>query len=155
MRKLVMGCAVAALVVLSPRSEARPPGAISIIYPISTPAQPVVGIASWYGQAFHGNRTANGEVYDMNGLTAAHRVLPMGTKVRVTNLLNSKSVLLRINDRGPAIQGRLIDVSLAAAKSIGMVGLGLAPVRLEVVSKPSPPPPSSNQPTPAPVHAPF
>lgn len=155
MRKLVMGCAVAALVVLSPRYEARPSGAISIIYPISTPSQSVVGIASWYGQQFHGNRTANGEIYDMNGLTAAHRVLPMGTRVRVTNLLNSKSVLLRINDRGPAIHGRLIDVSLAAAKSIGMVGLGLAPVRLEIVSKPIPTPPFNHQPTPAPVHAAF
>ena len=155
MRRLVMGCAVAALVVLSPRSEARPPGAISIIYPISTPSHLEVGIASWYGPEFQGNRTANGEVYDMNVLTAAHRELPMGTKVRVTNLLNSKSVLVRINDRGPAIQGRLIDVSLAAAKSIGMVGLGLAPVRVEIVRKPSTSPVSIDQPTPSPVHAAF
>ncbi len=155
MRKLVMGCAVAALVVLSPRSEARPPGAISIIYPISTLSRSEVGIASWYGQEFHGNRTANGELYDMNGLTAAHRVLPMGTRVRVTNLLNRKSVLVRINDRGPAIQGRLIDVSMAAAKTIGMWGPGLAPVRLEIVSKPSLPPSSNSQPTLAPVHAAF
>lgn len=155
MRKLVMGCAVAALVVLSPRTEARPSGAVSIIYPISTPSRSEVGIASWYGQAFHGNLTANGEIYDMNELTAAHRVLPMGTRVKVTNLLNLKSVLVRINDRGPAIQGRLIDVSMAAAKSIGMVGLGLAPVRLEIVSKQSPPPSSNDQPTPTSVHAAF
>jgi len=79
----------------------------------------------------------------------------MGTRVKVTNLLNLKSVLVRINDRGPAIQGRLIDVSMAAAKSIGMYGLGLAPVRLEIVSKPSPPPPTGYEPTPAPVHAAF
>lgn len=155
MRKLVMGCAVAALVVLSPRSEARPPGAISIIYPISTPSPAVTGIASWYGQDFHGNRTANGEVYDMNGLTAAHRVLPMGTRVKVTNLLNNKSVLVRINDRGPAIRGRLIDVSKAAARSIGMVGLGLAPVRLEIVSQPGLQHSSTGQSTQAPVHAAF
>ena len=156
MRKLIMGCAVAALVALSPRTEARPPGAVSVIYPISVAPRPETGIASWYGLDFQGNRTANGETYDMNGLTAAHRVLPMGTRVKVTNLLNQKSVTVRINDRGPAIRGRLIDISKGAARAIGLLGAGIAPVQLEIVSTPTPahlPPPS--QATPAAVHAAF
>ncbi|MFB3921755.1 MAG: septal ring lytic transglycosylase RlpA family protein [Terriglobia bacterium] len=155
MRKLVMGCAVAAFVVLSPCSEARPSGAISILYPISTVSRSETGIASWYGQKFQGNPTASGEIYDMNGLTAAHRELPMGTKVKVTNLINNKSVMVRINDRGPAIDGRLIDVSMAAAKAIGMRALGLAPVRLEIVSKPTPPTSPERLQTPEPFRAAF
>jgi len=156
MRKLVMGCAVAALVALSAKSEARPPGAISVIYPISDHSRPEVGIASWYGLEFHGSRTANGEVYDMNGLTAAHRLLPMGTRVKVTNLLNSKSVLVRVNDRGPAIPGRLIDISMAAAKTIGLLGPGIGPVQLEIVSTGRPTPlAASRQEAPAPVYAAF
>jgi rare lipoprotein A len=156
MRKLIMGCAVAALVALSPRTEARPPGAVSVIYPITVAPRQVTGIASWYGPDFQGNRTANGEVYDMNGLTAAHRLLPIGTRVKVTNLLNQKSVTVRINDRGPAIRGRLIDISKGAARMIGLLGAGIGPVQLEIVSSPVPsrlstPP----QTTPASVHAAF
>ena len=156
MRKLIMGCAVAALVALSPRTEARPPGAVSVIYPISVAPRPETGIASWYGPDFQGNRTANGEAYDMNGLTAAHRLLPMGTRVKVTNLLNQKSVTVRINDRGPAIRGRLIDISKGAARMIGLLGAGIAPVQLEIVSTPAPAhlPPQS-QATPGVVHAAF
>lgn len=91
------------------------------------------GIASWYGPGFHGRRTANGERYNQHGLTAAHRYLPFGTRVRVTNLRNGSSVVVRINDRGPYAHGRIIDLSAGAAKTIGLVWSGVAPVALEVL----------------------
>jgi rare lipoprotein A len=92
-----------------------------------------VGTASWYGPGFHGNRTSSGEVYDQNDLTAAHQTLPLGTHVMVTNLENGRSVEVRINDRGPFVKGRAIDLSYAAARSIGMIGPGTAPVRIELL----------------------
>lgn len=91
------------------------------------------GTASWYGGKFHGRKTANGERFDQHALTAAHRTLPFGTKVRVTNERNGRSVVVRINDRGPFAKGRVIDLSRAAAERVGMVGSGTARVRLEVV----------------------
>ncbi|MBS4029304.1 MAG: septal ring lytic transglycosylase RlpA family protein [Ignavibacteriales bacterium] len=91
------------------------------------------GIASYYGDAFHGNTTANGETFDMYKFTAAHRTLPLGTKVRVKNLANNRSIILRINDRGPYVDGRIIDVSYAAAKQLGMIETGTANVRIEVL----------------------
>lgn len=91
------------------------------------------GIASWYGPGFHGRRTANGERYNQHELTAAHRYLPFGTKVRVTNLKNGRSVTVRINDRGPYIRGRIIDLSAGAANLIGLFGSGIAPVSLEIM----------------------
>jgi rare lipoprotein A len=91
------------------------------------------GIASWYGPGFHGKRTANGEVYDMNALTAAHRTLAFGSLVEVHNLDNGRSVKVRIIDRGPFIRGRIIDLSRAAAEKIGMIGTGTAQVRIRVV----------------------
>jgi rare lipoprotein A len=91
------------------------------------------GIASWYGHPYHGRRTASGEIYDMEKLTAAHRTLPFGTWVEVTNLRNHKKVRVRITDRGPFVDGRVIDLSLAAARQIDMVRAGIVPVRLEVV----------------------
>lgn len=136
MRKLVMCCAVAALVVLSARSEARPPAAANVLVAASLRPALQVGVASWYGQALQGSPTANGEAFDMNGLTAAHRELPIGTKVRVTNLLNRRTVTLRINDRGPSIPGRVIDVSVAAAKNLGFLRAGLAPVQIKIVRRP-------------------
>src|SRR5262245_46591175 len=87
-----------------------------------------LGIASWYGPGFHGNRTANGEIYDQNELTAAHRTLPLGSRAMVTNLTNGRSVEVRINDRGPFVDGRVIDLSYAAARTLGMVGPGTAHV---------------------------
>src|SRR5437773_7085951 len=87
-----------------------------------------VGVASWYGPGFHGNRTANGEIYDQYELTAAHRSLPHGTRVMVTNLMNGRAVEVRINDRGPFVGGRVIDLSYAAARAIDMVGPGTARV---------------------------
>jgi rare lipoprotein A len=95
-----------------------------------------VGVASWYGSAHQGKPTASRQPFDMYRLTAAHRHLPLGTNVRVTNLTNLKSVQLRINDRGPGIEGRLIDVSWAAAKKLGFVDAGLATVEVEIVSYP-------------------
>jgi rare lipoprotein A len=92
------------------------------------------GMASWYGPGFHGRRSANGEVYNQNALTAAHRTLPFGTQVRVTNTRNGRSVVVRINDRGPFIRGRVIDLSAAAARMLGIVQSGVAPVRLEVLN---------------------
>lgn len=91
------------------------------------------GIASFYGEDFHGRKTSNGEVYDMYAMTAAHRALPFNTRVLVTNLDNGKRVIVRINDRGPFVKGRIIDLSYGAAQKIGMVGPGTAKVRLEVL----------------------
>ena len=91
------------------------------------------GIASWYGEDFHGRQTSNGEYYNMYALTAAHKTLPMNTMVKVTNKINGKSVIVRINDRGPFVYGRVIDLSYNAAKKIGLVATGTAPVRLEIV----------------------
>jgi rare lipoprotein A len=91
------------------------------------------GIASWYGPNFHGKYTSNGEIYNMYDYTAAHKTLPMNTKVKVTNLNNGKSVIVRINDRGPFVKGRIIDLSYAAAKKIGIDKTGTAPVKLEVI----------------------
>jgi rare lipoprotein A len=91
------------------------------------------GVASWYGPNFHGKLTANGEVYDMYGLTAAHRTLPFNTIVRVENAENNKSVVVRINDRGPFAKDRIIDLSKKAAEEIDMLGPGTAPVRLYLI----------------------
>jgi rare lipoprotein A len=92
------------------------------------------GIASWYGPGFHGKKTATGEVYDMHILTAAHNTLPLHSVVKVTNLENKKDVVVRINDRGPFVDDRVIDLSFASAKALGMVGPGTVPVRLTVLT---------------------
>jgi len=90
----------------------------------------LVGLASWYGSYFHGNPTASGEAFDMNDLTAAHRTLPLGTRVLVHNLDNDRAVVVRINDRGPYVRGRDIDLSYGAARALGMVRPGV--VRVEI-----------------------
>lgn len=92
-----------------------------------------IGVASWYGQEFHGRPTSSREVFDMNDMTAAHRTLPFGTHVMVTDLANDRSVVVRINDRGPFVRGRIIDLSYAAARVLGIVGPGTARVRLEIL----------------------
>ena len=92
------------------------------------------GTASWYGSKYHGRKTSSGERYNKNHMTAAHNTLPFGTKVKVTNLKNNKSVIVKINDRGPFKRGRIIDVSEAAARKIGMVNSGVATVKVEVLS---------------------
>ncbi|AFZ55771.1 septal ring lytic transglycosylase RlpA family protein [Anabaena cylindrica FACHB-243] len=93
------------------------------------------GIASWYGYDWAGRKTANGERFNPDAMTAAHRSLPMGTQVRVTNTRNNRSVVVRINDRGPYIGGRIIDVSIGAARLLGMVGSGVAPVRIDILGR--------------------
>ncbi|MEM8601095.1 MAG: septal ring lytic transglycosylase RlpA family protein [Bacteroidota bacterium] len=95
------------------------------------------GRASFYGPGFEGNRTANGEIFRMQRLTAAHRTLPFGSRVRVTNLRNGESVVVRINDRGPFVGNRVIDLSRGAAQEIGMIRSGTAPVRLELLTQES------------------
>ena len=95
-----------------------------------------IGIASWYGAPYHGQPSASGEIYDQEKLTAAHRTLPFGTRVRVRRLDREGSVVVRINDRGPFVKSRIIDLSHAAAVRLGMTDGGVAQVTLEVVGKP-------------------
>jgi rare lipoprotein A len=113
---LVWGCAHG-------RREAVPP----------TGKRVEVGWASWYGEPFHGRKTASGAVYDMHQLTAAHKTLPLGTRVMVTHLKNGNTVAVTINDRGPFVKGRIIDLSYAAAQALGMAGEGVAQVRVDVI----------------------
>jgi len=125
---LMMGCAAAAAC----RKKRRVPAPAA-----ARPGAVETGIASWYGHPYHGRRTASGEIYDMEKLTAAHRTLPFGTWVEVTNLDNRKRVRVRITDRGPFVDGRIIDLSLAAAREIDMVRAGIVKVRVQVVSGPA------------------
>jgi rare lipoprotein A len=104
-------------------------------YPREQPEYDETGVASWYGADFHGRRTANGEIFDVNGLTAAHPTLPMPVNVRVTNLENGKSLVLRVNDRGPFRHGRIIDVSQHAAQLLGFYGKGTAKVRVTYLAR--------------------
>ena len=98
------------------------------------------GVASWYGKDFHGRRTASGERYDMNDLTAAHRTLPFGTLLEVRNARNGRSVVVRVNDRGPYSKSRVLDLSYGAAREIGLVRSGTAPVELYLASRGGAPP---------------
>ena len=106
---------------------------------VTPPSPPLAGAeetgaASWYGHPYHGRRTASGEVYDMNDLTAAHRSLPLGTRLVVTNLDTGQSVEVRVNDRGPLVEDRILDLSYAAARVIGADRLGVIPVRLRILA---------------------
>lgn len=136
MRNLVMGCAVVALVALSARSEARPPELRMLEASASSAVKSQVGVASWYGPECQGDPTASGTLFNMDAMTCAHRKLPLGTRIRVTNLLNDRSLVLKVNDRGPAVRSRLVDVSMAAAKRLGFMRAGLTPVRIQVISYP-------------------
>lgn len=107
--------------------------AAGIIYALE-PKKSWYGKASWYGPYFHGRKTANGEIFNKNDLTAAHKTLPFNTKVLVTNLKNNKSVIVRINDRGPFIEGRIIDLSEMAASKIDSKTQGIAHVTVQVLS---------------------
>jgi rare lipoprotein A len=104
-------------------------------YPSHDPAYRAEGIASWYGADFHGRMTANGEVYDMNAISAAHPTMPLPSYARVTNLENGRSIIVRVNDRGPYAPGRIVDLSLGTAKALGTSGQGLARVRVEYVGR--------------------
>lgn len=109
----------------TPREPAYPPG-----YPLGYVE---TGTASWYGPGFHGNRTANGEIFDMRRLTAAHRTLPLGSVVQVTSLTTGRQVTVRINDRGPFVRGRVLDLSLAGAQGLGMIDRGTDEIQLKVI----------------------
>ncbi len=104
-------------------------------YPSDNPSYKAEGIASWYGPDFHGRQTANGEVFDMHGISAAHPTMPLPSYARVTNLDNGRSIIVRVNDRGPYARNRLIDVSIGAANALGFYGEGLAHVRVEYAGR--------------------
>ena len=132
------GCATAVDGTRSPTTSVPPPPSTSpppppLAKPAPSPPEFQTGKASWYGDAHHGKKTASGELYDMRELTAAHRSLPLGTRVRVVNVENNRSVVVRINDRGPFVRGRIIDLSRAAALELGALGSGLFTVRIEVL----------------------
>lgn len=131
-----MGCAVAALVALSARSEARSPELRVLQSSTTAGAKVQFGVASWYGPEFHGLPTAGGHPFDMKALTCAHRKLPLGTRIKVTNLLNARTLVLEVTDRGPWVANRLLDVSMEAARRLGFMGAGVTPVRIQVVSYP-------------------
>lgn len=97
------------------------------------PAWTQSGRVSWYGPGFHGRRTASGEIFDTNALTMAHRTLPLGSRVRVTNLANGRSIVLRVNDRGPYVRGRIGDLSRAAATRLGFVEGGVVRARIDLI----------------------
>ena len=103
----------------------------STLSPVITKTATQIGLASYYAHAFDSQRTASGERFDMHAMTAAHRTLPFGTRVRVTNLANGRSAVVRINDRGPFLKERILDVSYAAARSLHLIGPGVARVRIE------------------------
>ena len=106
---------------------------LSLASPSRAQIVPAVGLASYYGSYHQGLRTASGETFDMRSMTAAHRTLPFGTQVRVTNLANGRAVVVRITDRGPFVRGRMLDVSYAAARRLGLVRCGTAQVSMEVI----------------------
>ena len=108
------------------------------VYGRAKPIYVETGVASWYGPPYHNRKAANGEVFDMHALTAAHKTLPLGSVVRVTNLGNGKAALMRITDRGPFVGDRVLDLSLGAAKEIGVYRTGLANVKIEVLDAPKP-----------------
>src|SRR5580698_2414497 len=152
LRLCYVGAAVLALAACSssPSNDAGvPPGGGQGIYKVGNPYQidgvwyypaedwnyDETGIASWYGPGFQERYTANGEVYDQNDLTAAHKTLPLPSFVRVTNLDNGRSIVLRVNDRGPFARGRIIDVSRRSAQLLGFYGIGTAKVRVTYVSQ--------------------
>jgi peptidoglycan lytic transglycosylase len=123
----------------APGAQFPPPSVQPGVVPPAAPGAYVEeGIASWYGAPFNGRRASDGEIYDMHQMTAAHRTLPFGSIVQVTNLTNGRQVDVRITDRGPFVANRIIDLSYAAAEALGVVGPGTAPVRLQVLSGPNP-----------------
>ncbi len=120
------------------RKKRTPPAVVPAPAPIPHVGDIEEGVASWYGRPYHGRRASNGEIYDMDKLTAAHRTLPFGAVVRVVNLSNDRAVDVRIIDRGPFIDGRVIDLSRAAAREIRMIGPGTAKVRVTITALPDP-----------------
>jgi peptidoglycan lytic transglycosylase len=133
------GLVLASVIVVVEGCATAPPAPPTMLIP-AEPSTPLTslppgetGRASWYGQSHQGKPTASGELFDMNALTAAHPSLPFGTRLRVVNLDNDRAVEVRVNDRGPSVAGRIIDLSYAAARALGAVGAGIIPVRVTVV----------------------
>src|SRR6186713_1323565 len=146
-----VGVMMAAFVFLAACGHGKARTGIPTTSPVKVSDSDLEGIASYYAEPYHGRRTASGEVFDTyNGMTAAHKTLPFNTVVRVKNLQNGEEVDVRINDRGPFVKGRVIDLSLAAAKEIDLVRAGVAPVKLKVLKDGSP----TSKPT-APATAPL
>jgi len=134
----VIALALATAACAQPRRESATaaPTPAPVVVARPAPAAPRVvqtGAASWYGEAHHGKKTASGEAFDMYALTAAHRSLPLGTRIRVTNVANGRAIDVRINDRGPVIPGRIIDLSYGAARALGAVGDGVFRVRIAIL----------------------
>ncbi len=143
-----------ALLLLAGCAGPPPPGSYRVRGQVYTPVETAegyteTGYASWYGPGFHGRKTANGETYDMYARTAAHKLLPLGTVVEVTNLENGRTVRARINDRGPFVRGRIIDLSYTLARDLGMVDRGVARVRVRAVAG------AGGTPAPVRVEGPF
>lgn len=115
--------------------EVALPAGTSKKFSTNSPPAAHMGMASWYGPGFSGKTTASGDVFDETKMTAAHKTLPLGSKAKVTNLKNGKSVEVEINDRGPYVEGRIIDLSKAAARALGIVDHGVARVRVELLDK--------------------
>ena len=136
---LIFACAGKEMPLASPSTTTPAPVAAPDAVPVSVPAPKSkeiyreTGMAAWYGKELHGKKTASGEVFDMYGLSAAHRTLPLGTVVDVTNLDNFKSIKVRINDRGPFLKSRFLDLSYGAANALGFVAEGVARVRIETL----------------------
>lgn len=122
---------ILALAVVTGCSAVKAPSPVSA--PTTRRGDVEEGLASWYGPGFHGRRTANGEIYDQDEVSAAHKTLPLGSRVMVTNLDNDRSLEMRINDRGPFVEGRIIDLSRGAARELGVIGPGVVPVRVAVL----------------------
>jgi len=127
---MISGCVANPIYVAKDATVANPNPSASLAVEST-----LTGTASYYADKFHGKKTANGEIYDMNGFTAAHKTLPFGTIVDVTNLANNKKIRLRITDRGPFVGDRIIDVTLAAAKELDMLKTGTAEVRIDILKK--------------------
>jgi rare lipoprotein A len=146
-------CVIGLVASCTSRSAVPPP-----TVPDATPVPSVriqYGLASWYGRERHGRRTASGEIFDSNQLVAAHRTAPFGTYALVTNLANGRTVQVRINDRGPAVAGRLVDLSYAAARQLDMVHVGVTRVKVEFLAAPLPGHPRSQENLPEPGAAPI
>jgi rare lipoprotein A len=144
MAALVGSTAIAQTPPSTPKADAPPPAATPAAPAPAAPAAPapaagtgdaMEGLAAYYSNRLNGRKTASGQIFDQNALTGAHPTLPFGTKVKVTNTKNDRSVVVRINDRGPTQAGRVIDLSRAAAGKLGMLRAGLVPVKLEIVAE--------------------
>lgn len=133
MRRTTAALALALAIAACAHAPAPPPPPRERVAP--SPTRGEVGVASYYGHAFHGRRTASGARYDMYAMTCAHRTAPFGTRLRVTDLENGRSVVVTVTDRGPFRRGRVVDVSLAAARALGMIERGVAQVRVERVDR--------------------